>query len=559
MASRYFEGGGRVTVTIDLFAGCGGWSEGAKLLLPSFASSIVGVEVMPEALATHRAAGHPAVEMSAAARIPSWLKFVFGLIASPPCQAFSSAGKKLGKHDLPIIAEAIEWIIENALTTDMHEPLPERFAEACQDPRSILVVEPLRWALALRPEWICLEQVPAVLPLWEEFAEILDMVGYSTWTGKLSSEEYGVPQTRTRAILIASRTRKVGRPPETHQAYDRRKKCPRKGTEHRRPYVTMARALGWGMSRRPSMTLTGGGTGSGGGVEAFGNGARQSMDAEAEAGQWEHPVVNTRGERKTPGGNEFSSDTPSWALTSKARSWHVVGNNSVGGGPLAERHDDEPAMTVGSRADLWKMRSSAQSNATERDIDQPAPTITAGHDRAERVWLRTSVSDAGYDKPIPRAADEAPAATVDSKMRSAEWQEEPTGYDRRQVGGDGTPVGILPTSVPAPTIASAGLSTGRDQWVYDRPSTTVAGDPRVSEPGYRGGPKSYDEAGNYIDKRSMTNAKRVTLEQALILQSFPEDYPVQGSRSKGFLQVGNAVPPLMGAHVLAEATGMIAP
>ena len=83
-----------------------------------------------------------------------------------------------------------------------------------------------------------------------------------------------------------------------------------------------------------------------------------------------------------------------------------------------------------------------------------------------------------------------------------------------------------------------------------RPATTVACDSRVHPPGHKA--NACDPPGRYEQRRGV-NAVRVTVTQAAVLQGFPAGYPWQGSRSRQFEQVGNAVPPPLAHRVLEQA------
>ncbi|WP_329217417.1 DNA cytosine methyltransferase [Streptomyces microflavus] len=240
------------TLIVHGFAGIG-WSEA----LPP-GSNEIGLELNTDACRTRANAGHTTIQCDVT-HYPTWVfkGRTTGKIDSPPCPPFSKSGNGKGAHDFPLIQQTVEDLSRGIDTRALH-------GAACQDPRSILTAEPMRWHYDLMPQWICMEQVPSVLPLWEQYAGILARWGYDTTTGVLDAADYGLGQHRKRAVLIASRTQPVVLPAETH------------GGPGQPAHRTMADTIGWGYTHRPAPTVTGGGTATGG-AEPFGNGSRQAM------------------------------------------------------------------------------------------------------------------------------------------------------------------------------------------------------------------------------------------------------------------------------------------
>jgi len=279
---------------LDLFAGPGGWDVAAR----SLGIRPVGLELDAAACATRTAARHLTIRADVSAYPVSHLAGqVRGLVGSPVCTQFSAAGKRAGVAVTDILERGIREALNGRQTRAERRreaaaalraawwpsakmTRTERSAAIWKAVRSAsLVLEPARFIWETRPEWVTLEQVPAVLPLWRVYAAELKRMGYSTWTGNLNAADYGVPQTRIRAILIASRVRQVRRPMPTH--YD-----PRKGDQlWGEPWVSMAVALGWGADGRPSVAVTAGGTATGG-AEPFGHRGREALEAARDAGEW---------------------------------------------------------------------------------------------------------------------------------------------------------------------------------------------------------------------------------------------------------------------------------
>lgn len=291
-------------LVLDLFAGPGGWDEG---LLSVGVRDVVGIEMDASACATRAAAGHRTIRANVATYpVEPFAGRVRGLILSPPCPTFSMAGKGSGRREIGKLHAAVEacrggWV-----------------APECgwEDARTPLILEVLRWAWATRPDWIACEQVPPALGIWQHMADVLRSWGYLADARILCAADYGVPQTRHRAILIAS-VNGLAWPEPTHAE---------------KPEVSL-----FGASRLPWVTM-------------------------AQALGWDDGLVVNAGTpyQETP---DFSADRPSRTIIKKTRDWALRQNNTEN---ASVRPISEPAPTphFGKRC-----------NAVEWVHERPATTI----------------------------------------------------------------------------------------------------------------------------------------------------------------------------------------
>ncbi|MEU0930646.1 DNA cytosine methyltransferase [Streptomyces malaysiensis subsp. malaysiensis] len=216
---------------LDLFAGPGGLDVAAHFL--GFKS--IGIEWDRNACETRYAAGLPTIHADVSVmrekRFHEIPKTVDVLAGGPPCQSFSVAGNGAGRRALDNVEKFIHRLVDGEDEAQIDKEL-----HALGDSRTALVLEPLRWLLkAIETEdrepykVIVLEQVPAVLPLWEVYAKLLRGgegrlrgVKYEADCWELKTEQFGVPQTRTRAVLVARRPGEGAIEPleTTHRPFD---------------------------------------------------------------------------------------------------------------------------------------------------------------------------------------------------------------------------------------------------------------------------------------------------------------------------------------------------
>lgn len=465
-------------VALDLFAGAGGWSTACAWM------GVIehGVEIMPEARATREAAGFSTIfEDVWAGLIDDQLLEPWGgrqrlLIASPPCQSFSMAGKGAGRKALD---DVLSLINERAYELP-GDGLRQRADQLGLDDRTALVLSPLAYIFRHRPDYVALEQVPTVLPVWEAYAKVMRALGYQVDFDNLQAEMFGVPQTRKRAILVASLHHAAKLPEPTHSRYYARD--PKRMDPDVLPWVSMAEALGWGMTERPYPTIASGTEAGGTDPAALGgSGARRTVYGERERGTW-----------------EASGDTDNDAGILRLSERDAATIQSFPGHAVNERHPE------------WAFR-------------RPATTI-AGDPRCWPPGHRVNASD------VTRLGEDAAREKY---------------IDRAGSG-----------AVRLTENEAAALQTF-PSWPFERPAPTVVGT-RRSENGMLIGRQLADDTRRDVGghqtakgiQAGQLSGVRVSGEEGAHLQSFPNGFPFQGSKGKRFLQIGNAVPPLLAESIL---------
>lgn len=224
---------------VDLFAGPGGLDIAATIMDEV---ESIGVEWDDPTRATRHAAGLlTTTEKDVALLGPcdSEVKAANVLTGGPPCQSFSVAGNREGHKALEDVKRLASCLVadhRNLASFRTTWQAVKAETDGMSDERTGLVLQPLRWIMEARLhprkkpyERIVLEQVPTVLPVWKHYAKLLRQIGYAAEAHVLHSEDFGVPQARRRAVLIAqydpgNTRRKVYFPEHTHQRY-------RKGVE----------------------------------------------------------------------------------------------------------------------------------------------------------------------------------------------------------------------------------------------------------------------------------------------------------------------------------------
>ncbi len=167
---------------IDLFCGAGGLTQGLK----QAGFDVVGAVESHETYAESYKLNHPRTNLK-----------LSDITKIDPKEYAKELGLKVGELDL----------LAGCPPCQGYSTIGTRNRGKKNDPRNDLVYEVLRFAVAFQPKTIMMENVPA-LANDERLAKLrqdLEDLGYKINVKVLKMTHYGVPQSRRRMIMLASR------------------------------------------------------------------------------------------------------------------------------------------------------------------------------------------------------------------------------------------------------------------------------------------------------------------------------------------------------------------
>jgi DNA (cytosine-5)-methyltransferase 1 len=160
---------------IDLFSGAGLFSAG--MMKVGF-QPVLAVELASDAAASYKRNISGCIlnaSVSDKIKVPR----VDVIIAGPPCQGFSTLGRR--------------------------DPT---------DRRNGLSLDILPWVKAARPQVVVIENVPPFIASthWAKLKRALEQLGFNVAAWELDAADFGTPQRRRRAFTVASRTASIDAP-----------------------------------------------------------------------------------------------------------------------------------------------------------------------------------------------------------------------------------------------------------------------------------------------------------------------------------------------------------